>query len=216
MIKIAYSNIESLNLNEVYELLPESRKRKVDNLRFEKDKKLSAGAFILLNKLLEEKNITHPLFESEKYGKPYILNYPNIYFNLSHSDKIVTGAISDREIGIDVEYNDCGIDLNIAKHYFHNSEYENIRNSKNPSDEFFKYWVLKESYMKYTGLGFNLDLNSFEIVIEDEIRLKNDENNLKFNLFDIDDYKLGVCSEYNVKKVFEYSVDELDIKEGLK
>ena len=42
MIKVAYANVDDLNLSEAYELLPKSRKEKVDNFRFEKDKKLSA------------------------------------------------------------------------------------------------------------------------------------------------------------------------------
>ena len=113
------------------------------------------------------------------------------------------------EVGVDVEYNDPTIDLDIAKNYFYNSEYDSIIKSDNPSNEFFNYWVLKESYMKYTGLGFNLELDSFEIIIKDEISLKNDKNKLKFNLFDIDDYKLAICSKYDVKNFTQYSVDDL-------
>ena len=86
------------------------------------------------------------------------------------------------EVGVDVEITDPEIDLNIARNYFYNSEYENIMKSDNPSEEFFKYWVLKESYMKYTGLGFNLSLDSFEIILDDEIKLKNNDE-LKFNIF---------------------------------
>ena len=82
-------------------------------------------------------------------------------------------------------------------------------NSKTPSDEFFNYWVLKESYMKYTGLGFHLKLDSFEILIDDEIKLKNDENDLKFDLFDINDYKLGLCSKYNIKSPVKYNMHDL-------
>ena len=117
---------------------------------------------------------------------------------------MVCCAISDREIGVDVEYNDPAIDLNIAKNYFYNSEYENIMKSDNPSNEFFRYWVLKESYMKYTGLGFNLDLDSFEIIIDGDIKLKNDKNNVKFNLFDVDDYKLASAGHFNTKKLEKY------------
>ena len=206
MIKLAYCNIEKLNLKRAYRFLPESRKNKVDRFRFEKDKKLSCGAYLLLKKMLSEIGISNPSFKLGKYGKSYISNYDDIYFNMSHSGKMVACAISDREVGVDVEFNDPAIDLNIAKNYFFNEEYESIMKSDNPSDEFFNYWVLKESYMKYTGLGFNLDLDSFQIVIDDKITLKNDKDNLKFNLFDVEDYKLAVCSAYDVVKAEEYKI----------
>lgn len=209
MIKLAYCNVENLDLAKAYQLLPETRKQKVDHFRFTKDKKLSSGAYLLLIKLLSEENVSSPIFKFEKFGKAYISNYEDIHFNLSHSENIVACAISDRKIGVDVEYNDSTIDLNIAKHYFYNKEYEKIMNSENPSNEFFNYWVLKESYMKYTGLGFNLKLDSFEIVIDEEISLKNDKNNLKFSLFDIDDYKLATCCKNIVKSYVEYSTEEL-------
>lgn len=209
MIKLAYCNVDDLDLEKSYELLPEQRKSKVDFYRFEKDKKLSAGAYLLLDAMLNEKNITNPTFKTKEYGKAYISNHENIHFNLSHSGRMVACAISDVEVGVDVEYVDREIDLNIAKHYFFNTEYESIMKSPNPSNEFFSYWVLKESYMKYTGLGMNLNLNSFEIIIEDEIRLKNDEENLKFNLFNIKNYKIGIASHYNVSDLVEYDVDEL-------
>ena len=66
MIKVACANVDDLNLLKAYNLLPEIRKQKVNLFRFEKDKKLSAGAYLLLNKLLKEENITQPIFKTGK------------------------------------------------------------------------------------------------------------------------------------------------------
>ena len=209
MIKLAYCDVENLDLKKAYLLVPKERREKIDFYRFNKDKKLSAGAFLLLKKLLSDENIPNFKIKTGKYEKPYISDNKNIYFNLSHSGKMVLCAISDRELGVDIEINDPTIDLNIAKHYFYNSEYENIMNAENQSDEFFKYWVLKESYMKYTGLGMNLELDSFEIIIEDTIRLKDDKENLKFNLFNIENYKIGMVSHYATSDLIEYNINEL-------
>ena len=206
MIKLAYCNVDDIDLKKAYGFLPGDRKDKVDYFRFEKDKKLSCGAYLLLEKLLSEVGIIKPSFKLGKYGKAYISNYDDIYFNMSHSGKMVACAISDMEVGVDIEIIDPTIDLNIAKNYFFNEEHESIMNSDSPSEEFFNYWVLKESYMKYTGLGFNLDLDSFQIIIGDEIILKDDKNNLKFNLFDVYDYKLGICSKYHMDKPIEYKI----------
>ena len=209
MIKVAYLDVSDLNLSKAYRLLPKSRMEKVDYFKFDKDKKLSAGAYLLLDKFLKEKNIVQPNFKIGKYGKAYISNHEDVHFNLSHSGKMVLCAISDMEVGADVEYIDTTIDLNIAKYYFYRSEYENIMNAENQADEFFKYWVLKESYMKYTGLGMNLKLDSFEIIIEDEIKLKNDSKNLKFSLFEIKDYKIGIAGHYDVSELIELDIAEL-------
>ena len=209
MIKLAYCNVENLDLKRAYPLVSKARQGKIDFYRFEKDKKLSAGVYLLLKKLLSEENITNPIFKTGKYEKAYISNHKDIYFNLSHSGKVALCAISDMEVGVDVEYIDPEIDLNIAQNYFYNSEYKSIMNAKNKSEEFFKYWVLKESYMKYTGLGMNLALDSFEMVIGDTIKLKDDNEDLKFNLFNIKNYKVGIASHYDVSELIEYDVSEL-------
>ena len=209
MIKVGYCNVKNLDLNKAYVLVSKNRKEKIDEYMFDKNKKESAGAALLLKKLLSEENITNPIINTEEYGKPYISNHENIHFNLSHSNEMVLCAISDMEIGVDIEYIDPEIDLTLAKNYFHNKEYENIMNAKNKAEEFFKYWVLKESYMKYTGLGMNITLDSFEIIINEKIKLKNDKKNLKFNLFDYNNYKIAITSHYKDYELKEYNIEEL-------
>lgn len=214
MIKLFYSNIKDLNLNEGYLKVSNKRKAKIDSFRFEKDKKLSCGVELLLLKSLNDIGIKNPIFKLDKNNKPYLANYNNIYFNLSHSEDMIACGISDTPLGVDIEYIDETIDLNLAKHYFFNKEYKAIINSENPIDEFFNYWVLKESYMKYTGLGFKLDLDSFEIKKNnsDEINLiinNQVNNNIKFSLFDVGEYKLAIASKYTVKEAIEINVDDL-------
>ena len=217
MIKVAYCNVKDLDLEKTYPILPESRQEKVDNFIFDKDKKLSSGVYLLLKKMLDEENIDDPIIETEKDGKPYISNYENIHFNMSHAGRMVACAISDEEIGIDIEKIDPLIDMKIAQTFLYNSEYDNIKKSDNRVDQFFKYWVLKESYMKYTGLGFLLDLDKFEIVIDDgETKVKNqnpelkeNEDDVKFSYFDLNQYKLAICSENEADEIFEYNLEDL-------
>jgi 4'-phosphopantetheinyl transferase len=39
MIKLAYCDVENLDLNKAYRALPEYRKNKMDHFRFDRDKK---------------------------------------------------------------------------------------------------------------------------------------------------------------------------------
>ena len=75
MIKVAYLDVSDLNLSRAYELLPKGRMDKVNKFRFDKDKKLSAGAYLLLDKMLKEENILEPDFKIGKYGKA---SYPTM------------------------------------------------------------------------------------------------------------------------------------------
>jgi len=54
----------------------------------------------------------------------------------------------------------------LAKRYFCGSEYEAVMSGKTPeerADIFYRYWVLKESFLKATRFGMKLSLDSFEI-----------------------------------------------------
>ena len=71
--------------------------------------------------------------------------------------------------------------------------------------------------MKYTGLGFLLDLDKFEIVIDDgETKVKNqnpelkeNEDDVKFSYFDLNQYKLAICSENEADEILEYNLEDL-------
>jgi 4'-phosphopantetheinyl transferase len=54
-----------------------------------------------------------------QYGKPYLKEYPNFNFNISHSGEYVLCAVDDKSIGIDVEEEGKHIDYEeIAKNFF--------------------------------------------------------------------------------------------------
>lgn len=82
---------------------------------------------------------------------------PNIYFNLSHShDAVLVGIAPDRPIGVDIEYIRPLSNMKaIAARFFSEAEYQAIQAF--PLDEqnagFFKFWTMKEAYLKATGKG---------------------------------------------------------------
>ncbi|MGB9977984.1 4'-phosphopantetheinyl transferase family protein [Methanobacterium sp.] len=194
-----YMDVSELDFNRIKSSVSKTRIKKSSKYFHRKDRNLSLGVEVLLNHALNKIGINNPVFDIDKYGKPYLKNYSDVYFNLSHSQKYVACAVSDSPVGVDIEYIH-DIDLNLSKHFFYGSEYEHILNNNNQNNAFFELWVLKESYMKMTGLGFRLALDEFCIEISDEIKLIHNENTGKFGLWSVcgGDYMLGVCSKSKI------------------
>ena len=94
------------------------------------------------------------MFDKTVSGKPILKKFPELYFNLSHSEDIALCAISNNPVGIDVEYLDKDFDfINIAKRFFGPSEVV-----KNKLD-FFRLWTQKECYLKSQGKGVSAGLD---------------------------------------------------------
>lgn len=148
-------------------------------------------------------------------GKPYIKDLP-IHFNISHAGDFVVCAISQTEIGIDIEQVRA-VDLKIAKRFFHQSEYEHLlaQQKSNQLDYFYSLWTLKESYIKWLGTGLTTPLDSFYFNITDASILFVGENQQImpfFKQFVIEDYKLAVCSASND---FPADIEQITIRQIL-
>ncbi|MBQ0097669.1 MAG: 4'-phosphopantetheinyl transferase superfamily protein [Oscillospiraceae bacterium] len=204
MVKIYIADVSKLNdektFSDLLSTVSKARQEKVNKLRFQKDKSLSLGAGVLLNLALKDmgcKFSDNDIVFSQN-GKPYIENC-KVKFNLSHSGTKVMCAVSEDDIGCDVE-KVKDIDDKIAKRFFHNEEYDYILSQKSEEkqkDAFFRLWTLKESFLKITGLGMKLPLSDFSIIINDKdisIRQNLDKNDYRFFEIDLsDEYKYSVC-----------------------
>ena len=102
----------------------------------------------LLNQVLLEYNITNYELIYNKNGKPYLKGNP-LYFNISHDKDICVLVISDKEIGVDVEY--LTYKQSIVNKYFTKNEKDIMNNSNNLLYDFTKIWVIKESFIKMQG-----------------------------------------------------------------
>ncbi len=206
MINTYLLNIDVLSDNKLYHdkfhIMSAYRQNKIRNYRYRIDQNLSLGAGILMDYGLRQYGLREPEME---YGvgsnnKPYFLNKPDIHFNISHSGTMVICTFSDKEIGVDMEkVTEKDIDIDIAKRFFCTSEFQHILNQDTVSKQkeaFYRLWVLKESFMKITGLGMSLLLNSFEFLLDHTITLKHTVDNqiYYFNEYKYDEYRVAVCS----------------------
>ena len=98
-----YYDVSALSSAERFEQalasLPwEERREKILRYRFEKDRRLSLGAGLLAAYALREAGAEDLALQTGEYGKPELLFYPNIRFNLSHSGTLAVCAVSDRPV----------------------------------------------------------------------------------------------------------------------
>lgn len=142
-------------------VMPQHRVQKAASFKNMRDKKLSAIAYLLLvHGLKKEYGIDEEIFFLySKNGKPYLKNYPEIFFNISHCQCGVVCAIAEEEVGIDIE-TVTNYDEAVVKYSCNSEEYNSIVSSNNQSFAFCKLWTVKESVLKYTGEGLCDDLKN--------------------------------------------------------
>ena len=97
-------------------------------------------------------------------GKPYVEKRKGIFFNVSHSGDYVVCAVSDQDLGVDIERRGKAR-LGVARRFFHPEELACLE--RLPEDgrdrRFFDYWSVKEAFLKYVGTGVARPLNSFRV-----------------------------------------------------
>lgn len=106
-------------------------------------------------------------FAANEFGKPRLAG-DQVHFNLSHCEERAVLAISDTEIGIDLERDRPIEHVDLAKRYFHRNEVAAITASREEAEQrraFFLVWTLKEAIVKALGTGLSTPLDSFEISI---------------------------------------------------
>ena len=204
------SNIYLLNLNNLE--LYDDYKKLVSNRCIEKaekfqlidDAKRTIGAELIVRYLLKKiygYSNSEIEFEYNKYGKPYLKNGCDFFFNISHSGSWIACGVSNHEIGIDIE-EIKDIDLKIANHFFSRGEQKYIfQTSIDRNRRFMIIWCLRECYTKQLGKGLLIPMDSYEIVIQ---RKDYKVNSLLCNRVvylkkteQIENYILSECNEDN-------------------
>lgn len=131
-------------------------------------------------------------FELGRHGKPSL---PGVQFNLTHCRELVAVALADRPVGVDVEPVDARHATDdVARRVYGPHELADLSSQPTAEarvDRFFTRWVVKESWVKATGIGLHDDLPSFEVPLGDGIARVGDWH---FAFFTVRaGLKLGVC-----------------------
>ncbi len=98
-------------------------------------------------------------------GKPALHREDGrLQFNLSHATGLVACAVSQTDVGIDVETLDRRVSaLDLASRFFSEREVAWLSRARESDrlTRFLELWTLKEAYVKGIGKGLSQPLNSF-------------------------------------------------------
>lgn len=159
------------------------------------------------------------VLEKNENGKPWIEDHPEFYFNISHAGDYVVLAYGDVPLGIDIEQIRAQ-NMHVAKRCYTEAEYAYVTGadseenqvsdipeenhevkigtdmtmpipSMDINDRFFYLWTMKESYLKLTGDGISIPLNSFEI---DPVKKTVVGTSYRYFMLRMDDYWIAVCT----------------------
>lgn len=185
------------------ELIEEEDRKQILRYQFWQDRQRSLlGHLLSKYAIIQEYALTNKEIQIRRhaYGKPYIKDYSQIHYNISHSGEWVVVAIGKSPIGIDVENRREDWDL-IGERVFSESEKYWSQNSYKRKAIL---WTIKEAYVKYLGIGLSKSLNSFSIDIKRKIITEVQKPfQTNFDYFVLDnDY---VCSECGYTKGAYYS-----------
>ncbi len=99
-------------------------------------------------------------------GKPYIKNGV-LHFNISYSEEIYIIAISNHEVGVDVEKVSVSVNVDlIVKKYFSEEEKKYMNVGKNKYlriRRFYELWTRREAFVKYLGTGITNDFKFLDL-----------------------------------------------------
>ena len=155
----------------LFKSLSQDETERAARLHFDRDRR----SFIICRGLLRSilagylgLNPAQILFEYGAQGKPSLQNRA-MCFSVSHSEERVLYALCKNcELGVDLEYVRELPDAEIlAQRFFAPSEYIEFCGTTPAARTraFFCCWTRKEAYIKATGRGLSLPLDSFQVPI---------------------------------------------------
>lgn len=203
--------LKNENQEALLPFMSEQRLEKIKSIKAENVRAEKICSYALLRyALFMEYGVTEPpVFSYGDREKPYLKNYPEIFFNLSHAGGWSACAVSDEEIGIDLQdYRPMKYD--ISEKICTKKEIYEVYGGDNPtpSETTCRLWCMKESYGKLTGKGF---AEGFDTIETSKLREKGMLKEKDLNL-ENKDFFLSVCGYKLIDEIETECVTEKDVR----
>lgn len=165
---------------------------KISKMKNDGDKKRSLFAHLLINKAVSE-YLSVPFSEiivkKDIKGKPYVADYDNYYFSVSHSGDAVLFSGGYKQVGVDIELV-RERKIQATKRFFTDNELSLI----NSDEDFFTVWTKKEAYSKLIGTGLASKFSSFDVT----------DGSTEFEYYSgkYGEYIFSICSNGKIEKPY--------------
>lgn len=157
-------------------LLPEERRKKALRYRNRIDRNNCVLTYLMLIIALKECfQITDFTIQYGRYGKPFLKEYPNVFFSISHCKCGCVVVVADGLVGIDIQ-NIVPFSWDVAERVCCAEELGVLKQSTYKEREFIRMWTMKESLLKMTGEGISGDIKSVNTLEMDWIEVEEREN----------------------------------------
>ncbi|MDR1001642.1 MAG: phosphopantetheine-protein transferase, partial [Clostridiales bacterium] len=121
-------------------MVSENKRERIKKLRFPVDQMLAAYSELLVRFIacsqFEIQNSEISFLKNE-YGKPYLYGYPDFHFNISHTHNAFVVAVSDSEVGVDIERIHAA-DIKISDRFFAPAERKFISQAFDKDTAFYQ------------------------------------------------------------------------------
>lgn len=217
MYKALYMNVcmfeDPVLYNKCIEMISDDRKDKISKLKNASSARLSLGAGILLRIAMEYNGCLSRLNEIkyQMHGKPY-LEDSDFHFSISHSGDYVICIFDDAPVGIDLQKIKNTLPRFTGRILTEEEEYflENL-DERSKNNQFYRFWAMKESVIKWEGRGLRLPLKDISCVSDDMIIKDMTFSDHKIFLKQLDDfmpdYTCCICSN---KRIDTLKLTEID------
>lgn len=165
-LKLYEIDLQTENAPDLFAILSPEERDFAANIRNEtlqkQHLKVRAGVRQILAAYLEQAATTVNIAKTV-HGKPYLADYPDIHFNISHSAEILLVAISQvGAVGVDIEQakpqrrDFSGL---VAKCFAKSEQdYWQQLSETEKVAEFYRFWTRKEAFVKAVGRGLAMGL----------------------------------------------------------
>ncbi|XP_067933664.1 L-aminoadipate-semialdehyde dehydrogenase-phosphopantetheinyl transferase-like isoform X2 [Watersipora subatra] len=158
--------------NHANKCIQEEERQRIEQFVFQAPAISSLIGRLMLRKGIQEvigssnSNIT---FSRTAEGRPFLPGLDIIDINVSHhGDWVVLALESGARVGVDVMSMDRPINKDLREYFrlmrkqFTDNEWRQIDKSDNKLHAFYRFWCLKESYVKAIGVGLKYDLQTID------------------------------------------------------